>query len=87
MLYSINSITDNVQFNQSIDMINYIYHDNIKLNLEHGINHLADNLNSVGSLNITGDILKDIFNNQLFLSLIYALGISIKTIILVFSFI
>ena len=45
------------------------------------------NLNIIKNFNFLTDILKDTLNNQIYLSLIYALGLSIKTIILVFSFI
>jgi hypothetical protein len=37
--------------------------------------------------NIVIDVIKIISENQILLSLIYALGLSIKTIILIFSFI
>ena len=87
LLYIINNIGENIKFNESMDTINYIYSNNIKLNLENGINNLIYNLNIISNFNFFTDILKDILNNQFYLSLIYALGISIKTIILVFSFI
>jgi len=87
LLYTINNITENIQFNQSIDVINYTYSNNIKIGLENGLNNLIYNLNIIKNFNFLTDILKDILNNQIYLSLIYALGISIKTIILVFSFI
>jgi NADH:ubiquinone oxidoreductase subunit H len=87
LLHIINNITENIQFNQSMNAINYTYSNNIKLGLENGINNLIYNLNIIKNFNFLTDILKDILNNQIYLSLIYALGISIKTIILVFSFI
>jgi hypothetical protein len=87
LLYIINNITENIQFNQSIDVLNYTYSNNIKISLENGLNNLIYNLNIIKNFNFLTDILKDILNNQIYLSLIYALGISIKTIILVFSFI
>jgi len=87
LLYIINNIKDSIQFNQSMDTINYIYSNNIKLSLESGINNLIYNLNIISNFNFFTNILKDILNNPFYLSLINALGISIKTIILVFSFI
>ena len=59
----------------------------MKVNIEYGIFTIIEKLNYFYHINIIAYILKNIPNNHIYLSLIYALGISIKTIILIFSFI
>ena len=76
LLFNINNIKEAYQINE--------YINNIVINTEsnlRGILYLFDNTN------IVIDIIKIISENQILLSLIYALGLSIKTIILIFSFI
>ena len=76
LLFNINNIKEAYQINE--------YINNIVINTEYnlrGILYLFDNTN------IIIDIIKIISENQILLSLIYALGLSIKTIILIFSFI
>jgi NADH-ubiquinone oxidoreductase chain 1 len=76
LLFNINNIKEAYQINE--------YINNIVINTEYnlrGILYLFDNTN------IVIDIIKIISENQILLSLIYALGLSIKTIILIFSFI
>jgi hypothetical protein len=87
LLFIINNIKETFQFNQYIDIMNYIYYNNIKVNIEYGIYHLIEKLYYFENINIITYILKNVPNNHIYLSLMYALGISIKTIILIFSFI
>ena len=86
LLFIIN-IKETFQFNQSIDIINYIYYNYMKVNIEYGVFNIIEKFNYLNHINIIAYILKNESNNHIYLSLIYALGISIKTIILIFSFI
>ena len=86
LLFIIN-IKETFQFNQCIDIINYIYYNYMKVNIEYGIFNIIEKLNYFNHINIIAYILKNAPNTHIYLSLIYALGISIKTIILIFSFI
>jgi len=86
LLFIIN-IKETFQFNQCIDIINYIYYNYMKVNIEYGIFNIIEKLNYFNHLNIVAYVLTNVPNSHIYLSLIYALGISIKTIILIFSFI
>jgi hypothetical protein len=86
-LLFITNIKETFQFNQSIDVINYTYYNFMKVNIEYGIFTIIEKLNYFYHINIFAHILENIPNNHINLSLIYALGISVKTIILIFSFI
>jgi len=86
-IFILNNIKENFQFNIFIDIINNIYSNNIKFNMGRmGYNTLGF-YDYFEKLNLILDTLKYIPNSPIFLSLTYALGISIKTIILIFSFI
>jgi NADH dehydrogenase len=92
-LYTLNlfnilkDIKESFQFNEYISIISYNYSNYMKLNIEHIIYDLIEKSYFSNNFNIIVDILKNISDSKIFLSLIYALGISIKTIILIFSFI
>lgn len=86
ILFIIN-IKETFQFNQCIDIINYIYYNYMKVNIEYGMFNIIEKLNYFNNINIIEYILKNLSNSHIYLSLINALGISIKTIILIFSFI
>jgi NADH-ubiquinone oxidoreductase chain 1 len=86
LLFIIN-IKETFQFNQCIDIISHIYYNYMKINIEYGIFNIIEKLNYFNHINIIPYILTNVPNNYIYLSLIYALGISIKTIILIFSFI
>jgi NADH-ubiquinone oxidoreductase chain 1 len=87
LLFIINNIKETFQFNQCIDIINYIYYNHMKVNIEYGIYHLIEKLYYFENINIIVYILKITPNSHIYLSLMYAIGISVKTIILIFSFI
>jgi hypothetical protein len=87
LFYTISNIKENFQFNLYIDIINYIYYNYMKLNMEYGLYNILGIFSYFDKLNIIVDTLKIIPNSPIFLSLMYALGLSIKTIILIFSFI
>jgi NADH-ubiquinone oxidoreductase chain 1 len=83
----LNSIKEGFQFNQYIDTISYNYNNYMKLNIEYVLYDTLEKLNISNNFNIIVDIFKNISDSKILLSLTYALGISIKTIILIFSFI
>jgi hypothetical protein len=87
LLFIINNIKETFQFNQYIDIINNIYYNYIIASAEYGLYDLKEKLYLFDNLNVLIDTIKNTSNNQILFSLIYALGISIKTIILIFSFI
>ena len=87
LLFIINNIKETIQFNQYIDYINNINNNHIITNVEYGLYDLKEKLYIFYNLNIIIDTIKNTSNNQILFSLINALGISIKTIILIFSFI
>jgi NADH-ubiquinone oxidoreductase chain 1 len=76
LLFNINNIKEIFQINE--------YINNIVINTEYNLRGISDLFNNT---NIIIDIIKIISENQILFSLIYALGLSIKTIILIFSFI
>jgi len=76
LLFNINNIKEIFQINE--------YINNIVINTEYNLRGVSDLFNNT---NIIIDIIKIISENQILFSLIYALGLSIKTIILIFSFI
>ena len=59
----------------------------MKFNIEYVLYDSLERLNFSNNFNIIVDIFKNISDSKILLSLTYALGISIKTIILIFSFI
>jgi hypothetical protein len=79
LLFIINNIKETFQYNQ--------YISNIVVSTEYDLDNLKEKLYIFNNTNITIDTIKNISNNQILFSLVYALGISIKTIILIFSFI
>jgi NADH-ubiquinone oxidoreductase chain 1 len=83
----LNSIKEDFQFNQYVDTISYNYNNYMKLNIEYVLYDTLEKLNFFNNFNIIVDIFKNISDSKILLSLTYALGISIKTIILIFSFI
>jgi hypothetical protein len=87
LLFIINNTKDTFQFNQYFDIINNIYYNHLTTSTESGIYGLREKLYLFDNLNIIIDTIKNTSNNQILFSLINALGISIKTIILIFSFI
>src|ERR1700743_2601864 len=87
ILFIINNIKETFQLNQYIDIINNMYYNYLTTSTESGIYSLRDKLYLFDNFSIIIDTIKNTSNNQILLSLIYALGISIKTIILIFSFI
>jgi NADH dehydrogenase len=87
LLFIINNIKETFQFNQYIDIINNIYYNYIIASAEYDLYDLKEKLYLFDNLNVLIDTIKNTSNNQILFSLIYALGISIKTIILIFSFI
>ena len=87
LLFIINNIKETLQYNQFIDIINNTYYNHIVTSTESGIYDLKEKLYLFGNFNIIIDTIKNTSNNQILFSLINALGISIKTIILIFSFI
>lgn len=87
LLFIINNIKETLQFNQYIEIIYNIYYNNIATSVEYDIYDLKEKLYLFYNLNIITDTIRNTSNNQILFSLIYALGISIKTIILIFSFI
>jgi NADH-ubiquinone oxidoreductase chain 1 len=87
LLFIINNIKETFQFNQYIDITNYIYYNNMKINIEYGIYSFIEKLYYFENINIIANILKILPNSYICLSLMYSLSISIKTIILIFSFI
>jgi len=87
ILFIINNIKETFQLNQYIDIINNMYYNYLTTSTESGIYSLRDKLYLFDNFSIIIDTIKNTSNNQILLSLTYALGISIKTIILIFSFI
>ncbi len=87
LLFNINSIKETFQFNKFIDIMNNIYYNHIAISTDYGIYDLKEHLYIFNNLNIMGDTMKIISNNHILFSLMYALSLSIKTIILIFSFI
>jgi NADH dehydrogenase len=83
----LNSIQEGFQFNQYLDIVSYNYNNYMKYNIEYVLYGTLERLNFSNNFNIIVDIFKNISDSKILLSLIYALGISIKTIILIFSFI
>jgi NADH dehydrogenase len=83
----LNSIKEGFQFNQYVDIISYNYNNYMKFNIEYVLYDSLERLNFSNNFNIIVDIFKNISDSKILLSLTYALGISIKTIILIFSFI
>jgi hypothetical protein len=86
-IFVLNNIKENFQFNLFINIINNLYSNNIKFNMEYSGYNTIGFYDYFEKLNLILDTLKYIPNSPIFLSLTYALGISIKTIILIFSFI
>jgi hypothetical protein len=87
LLFNINSIKETFQFNKFMDIMNNIYYNHIAISTDYGIYDLKEHLYIFNNLNIMGDTMKIISNNHILFSLMYALSLSIKTIILIFSFI
>jgi hypothetical protein len=87
LLFIINNIKETFQLDQYIEIIYNIYYNNIATSVENDIYDLKEKLYLFYNENIITDTIKNTSNNQILFSLIYALGISIKTIILIFSFI
>ena len=86
-IFILNNIKENFQFNSFINIINNVYSNNIKFNMGRTGYNTIEFYVYFEKLNLILDTLKYIPNSPIFLSLTYALGISIKTIILIFSFI
>jgi hypothetical protein len=82
LIYIINNIKETLQYNLYTDIIN-----NIVTSTESSMYSLKEKLYVFDNLNIAIDTIKNTSNNPILFSLINALGISIKTIILIFSFI
>ena len=59
----------------------------MKVNIEHGIYNLIEKLHYFENISIIAHTLTIVPNSHIYLSLINSLGISIKVIILIFSFI
>jgi NADH-ubiquinone oxidoreductase chain 1 len=87
LLFVINNIKETLQFNQYIDIINNIYYNYIVIITEYAIYNLREKFYLLDNLNIIIFTIKNISDNHILISLMYALGLSIKTIILIFSFI
>ena len=83
----LNSIKEGFQFNQYIDIISYNYSNYMKLNIDYVLYDALEKFNLSNNFNIIVEIFKNISDSKILLSLTYTLGISIKTIILIFSFI
>jgi hypothetical protein len=87
LFYKLNNINETLQINDYIVILINNYSNFIEFNLEHVIYELREKLYFYKNFNIMAEILKNISDNKILLSLIYALGIAIKTIILIFLFI
>jgi hypothetical protein len=87
LFYKLNNINETLQINDYIVILINSYSNFIEFNLEHVIYELREKLHFYKNFNIMAEILKNISDNKILLSLIYALGIAIKTIILIFLFI
>jgi len=79
LLFIINNIKETFNYNQ--------YVSNIITNTEYDLDNFKEKLYLFNNTNIITDTINNISNNPIWFSLMYALGISIKTIILIFSFI
>jgi NADH-ubiquinone oxidoreductase chain 1 len=87
LFYRLNNIEESFQFNNYIFILINDYNNFIKLNIEYKILELKEIIYSLENFNFITNNLKNISNNNLMLSLTYALTISIKSIILIFFFI
>jgi hypothetical protein len=87
LFYRLNNIEESFQFDNYILIIINDYNNFIKLNIEYKILELREIIYSLENFNFITNNLKNISNNNLMLSLTYALTISIKSIILIFFFI
>jgi NADH dehydrogenase len=87
LFYRLNNIEESFQFDNYILIIINDYNNFIKLNIKYKILELREIIYSLENFNFITNNLKNISNNNLMLSLTYALTISIKSIILIFFFI
>jgi NADH-ubiquinone oxidoreductase chain 1 len=84
---NLDNIKETFQFNEYMSIFFNNTSNYIKFNLEHIIYESKERLSLSSYSNIIADIIRDLSENKIFVSLTYALGISIKTIILIFVFI
>jgi NADH-ubiquinone oxidoreductase chain 1 len=87
LLYKFYNIKDNFQFSNNIFIIFNDYNNYIWFNTKHKIVELVEILYLSENYNFFSYVVKNITNNNLILSLTYALSISIKSMILIFFFI
>jgi len=87
LFYKLDNTKEILQFNHYTSILINNYSNYIELNLELLIYELRERLYFYENFNIIAEIFKNISDSKILLSLTYALGIAIKTIILIFVFI